>query len=356
MIPILYDPSETNFFSNGLGRLRETISCKVSEERNGIFECSFEYPVNGQNFDRIALGKIIGAKHDDSDDVQPFDIVSHTKPINGVVKYHAVHINYRQSKHVVSGTSINSLSEALAMLENATPSNPFTYETDKMSTGHLAAADGVPRSVKSMLGGIEGSILDAYGGEYKYDKFLVSLLTSRGSDQGFTIRYGVNLLDYTDETSYIDSYNSCVPYWQGTDTNGDPLVVKGSRVDLGLSSYNNRIECIPLDLTSKFDSQPTTTQLEEAALTYMQNNQVNLPTQNIKVNFVRLQDTQEYAEYAPLLDCKLCDTVRVVFPRYGMDGRFKIVKTVYNTLTERYDEMELGALSITLSQALGLSK
>ena len=351
MIPILYDASEMYFSSNGLGRLRETISCTVSEERNGLFECDFEFPVTGQNYDRIELGKVIAAKYDDSDDIQPFDIVSHSKPINGVVKYHAVHINYRQSKHVVSGTNINSLSAALAMLGNATPSNPFTYETDKVSTAYLAAADGVPRSVKSMLGGIEGSILDTYGGEYKYNKFIVNLLTSRGSDRGFSIRYGVNLLDYTDDTNYIDSYNSCVPYWMGGDT-----IVKGNRVDSGLSSYNGRTECIALDLTSKFESQPTAEQLEAAALSYMQNNQVNLPTQNIKVNFIRLQDTEEYAEYAPLLDCKLCDTVRVVFPQYGMDGKFKIVKTVYNTLTERYDEMELGALSITLSQALGLSK
>ena len=48
--------------------------------------------------------------------------------------------------------------------------------------------------------------------------------------------------------------------------------------------------------------------------------------------------------------------MRVIFPRYNMDGKFKIVKTVYNSLTERYEEMELGALSTTLSQALGLSK
>ena len=34
----------------------------------------------------------------------------------------------------------------------------------------------------------------------------------------------------------------------------------------------------------------------------------------------------------------------------------KIVKIVYNVLTERYDSVELGALPTTLSQALGLSK
>lgn len=351
MIPILYDSTEENFASNGLGRLRDCISCKVTEERNGIFECDFEYPVTGQNYERILLGRTIAAKYDDTEDMQPFDIVSNSEPINGIVRYHAVHISYRQSKLTASGTSINSLAAAFAMLNNAQPDNPFIYETDKVSNGYLAAGDGVPRSVKSILGGVEGSILDTYGGEYKYNKFIVSLLTSRGSDRGFIIRYGVNLLDYNNDTNYSESFNSCIPYWAS-----GSVVVKGGRVDSGLSSYNGRIECVPLDLTSKFESQPTAEQLEAAARSYMQNNQVNLPAQTIKVNFIRLQDSEEYAEYAALLDCKLCDTVRVIFPRYNMDGKFKIVKTVYNSLTERYEEMELGALSITLSQALGLSK
>lgn len=351
MIPILYDSTEENFASNGLGRLRDCITCKVTEERNRIFECDFEYPVTGQNYERILLGRTIAAKYDDTEDMQPFDIVSNSEPINGIVRYHAVHISYRQSKLTASGTSINSLAAAFAMLNNAQPDNPFIYETDKVSNGYLAAGDGVPRSVKSILGGVEGSILDTYGGEYKYNKFIVSLLTSRGSDRGFIIRYGVNLLDYNNDTNYSESFNSCIPYWAS-----GSVVVKGGRVDSGLSSYNGRIECVPLDLTSKFESQPTAEQLEAAARSYMQNNQVNLPAQTIKVNFIRLQDSEEYAEYAALLDCKLCDTVRVIFPRYNMDGKFKIVKTVYNSLTERYEEMELGALSITLSQALGLSK
>ena len=356
MIPILYDSNETNFVSNGLGRLRDIASCRVTEGRNDVFECDFEYPVNGQNYDRIQLGRVISAQYDDSGDIQPFDIVSHSKPIGGVVRFHAVHISYRQSKIVVSGTGINNLSAALAMLANSEPDNPFTYETDKVSAGYLAAADGTPRSVKSVLGGMEGSILDTYGGEYKFNKFLVSLMTSRGSDRGFTIRHGVNLLDYSDDTNYMESYNSCIPYWSGSDSSGNPLIVKGNRVDLDLPSYSGRTECIPLELTGKFETQPTAAQLEAAARTFMQSNQVNLPAQTIRVNFIRLQDSPEYAEYAALFNCRLCDTVRVVFPRYNVDGKFKIVKTVYDPLMERYEEMELGALSTTLSQALGLSK
>lgn len=358
MIPILYEKDETEFVSNGLGRLREITECRVTEERNGVYEADFSFPVTGSHYEDIQHGRIIAVEHDDTGDIQPFDIVSNSKPINGIVRFHAVHISYRQSKLTTFGTGINNLAAAFDMLANSEPGNPFTYETDKDKTGeaYLAAADGIPRSVKSMLGGVEGSILDTYGGEYLFDKFTVSLLASRGTERDFSIRYGVNLMDYSDDVNYIESYNACIPYWSGTDSSGNPLIVRGGRVDSGLASYSDRIECIPLDLTSKFESQPTKAQLEAAAQTYMQSNQVNLPVQTMRVNFIRLQDSPEFAEYAALFNCRLCDTVRVAFPRYNVDGKFKIVKTVYDPLMERYEEMELGALSTTLSQALGLSK
>ena len=51
----------------------------------------------------------------------------------------------------------------------------------------------------------------------------------------------------------------------------------------------------------------------------------------------------------------MCDTINVVFPDYNTSGRFKIVKTVWNVLENRFDEMELGSLSTSLAEALGIS-
>ena len=48
MIPILYEKDETSFTSNGLGRLRDCISCVVTEERNGIYELTLTYPVSAR--------------------------------------------------------------------------------------------------------------------------------------------------------------------------------------------------------------------------------------------------------------------------------------------------------------------
>lgn len=387
MIPILYESNETEFKSNGLGRLYDCISCTVTEERNGIYECDFEYPINGINYDLIKIGRTIGVSHDESIqkkpflvssaltdedydrltdendlalnatrtttveeyDIQPFDIVSFTRPIDGVVTFHCVHISYRQSYMVATGKNINSLADAFALLQNATPNNPFVYETDKESTGYMAAADGVPKSVRSLLGGVEGSILDAYGGEYEWDKFNVILHSSRGVARDFSIRYGVNMLDYNEELNSSGTYSSCVPYW----TDGTRIVVGDIQDSYGLT-MSGRNECVPLDVSDKFENKPTKAQVEAMGRTVMSDLNPTVPTQTIHVEFVRLQD-MGYENYEKLLTCKLCDTIEVVFPFYETTARFQIVKTVWNVLEDRYDSMELGDLSVTLAEALGIT-
>lgn len=356
MIPILYKSTETEFDNNGLGRLRDCISCKVTEERNGIYECDFEYPVTGKHYSDIQYGRIITAGHDYTGDVQPFDIVSVSRPINGIVTFHAVHVSYRQRFLVTKGTNINTIDGAFQMLQNSQPANPFNYGSDIITTAYMAAANGEPQTVKSLLGGVDGSILDTFGGEYEWDRFTVYLHLSRGIYKNFAIRYGVNLIDYNDEIDYSETYSAVIPYWKGTDENQNPIYVIGDRQSYPQATATGRGETIPVDLTDKFESQPTKVQVEAMATTYLNEQQPILPQRNISINFLRLQDSEEYARFEGLFDCKLCDSIRVIFPTYNMSGYFKIVKTEWDVLAERYKSMELGALPTTLSQALGLSK
>ena len=353
MIPILYKSDEMSFTSNGLGRLRDCISAIVVEERNGVYELDFDYPVDGFNFDKIQCGRVVAVRHDDSDDVQPFDIVSYSKPINGIVSFHCVHISYRMRGLVASGKNINSLSDAFTLLGTSTPSNPFTYEADFSSVGYMAAADGTPRSVRSLLGGVEGSILDTYGGEYEFDRFRVILHRQRGQDRDFSIRYGVNLLDYKEDTDYSGTFNAAIPFWTGSDGVKDIIVI-GNKATSTAPTYNGREICAALDLTDKFETKPTKTQLRDMALSLLNSKQTTLPQQTINVDFARLQDLGEYETLKSLLQCNLCDTIEVIFPRFNMRGRFKIVKTTFDALAGRYLSLELGELSTTLAEALGI--
>ena len=356
MIPILYESTETNFTSNGLGRLRDCISCVCSEERNGIYEVEFEYPVSGAHFDDIKCGRIIGVEHDETNDIQPFDIYYYSRPINGVVTFRASHISYRLNKMTLQGgAGATGIQNAFALLSSSTPANPFTFETDIVNTdSYMSATAKTPISVRAVLGGTEGSILDAFGGEYEWDKWKVILHKQRGRQKALTIRYGVNLTDFTDETDFSDTFTSILPYWSGN-VNGKDVVVRGNVVHSGLTPYDGRDVCVPMDFTDKFEKKPTKTQLQNVARTYMTSHKTNLPSQTIEVDFVRLADSSEYERFASLQSCRLCDTVQVEFPRYKMSGAYKIVKTEYNVLTERFDRIELGDLSTSLADALGLN-
>ena len=353
MIPILYEYNELSFATNGLGRLRDCISCVVTEERNGIYECEFTYPVDGVHFADIYPGRIIGVTHDDSNDMQPFDIIGYSRPIDGIVTFNAVHISYRQSKLVVSGTNVNSLADAFTMLGTAQPTNRFSYSADFTSTAYMSAADGVPRSVRAMLGGTEGSILDTYGGEYEWDRFRVILHKNRGVERNSVIRYGVNLIDYNEETDYSGVYSAAVPYWIG-DHNGKETLVVGNRVQSGLATVTHRGETVALDLSEKFETKPTKTQLQNWAKNHMLGNYTNMPAQSIEINFLRLQDSPEFEQYAALMQYRLCDSIKLYFSKYNVMGTFKIVKTEYDVLQERFISMELGTLSTSLAEALGV--
>lgn len=351
MIPILYEANETVFVSNGICRLQDCISCLTTEERHGIYEVVFDYPVDGMNFDKIQLGRVIAVTHDDTGDIQPFDLVSCSRPIDGVVTFRGVHISYRLNKIATTLRLSGRLDGVMGLL---TAQNwGFIFSTDIPSSGNAVVVNsGYPVPVREYLGGMEGSILDNYGGEYEFDRFDVILHQARGEKKDFAIRYGLNMVDYSEEIDYSATFSKCTPYWVGADGS----YISAGIVDSGIPPYNGVDNYPPLDLSEKFEDKPTVSQLKNAALSYMSANKTYLPEQNIKVDFIRLQDTEEYKDFASLLSCKLCDTISVIFPWYNVQADFKIVKTTWDVLANRYESMELGDLQTSLAEALGIGQ
>ena len=217
MRPILYGHEEKRFVSMGKGVLSDAISCYVTEERNGVYECKLQYPITGAHFDELQNGVIIGCTHDDKGDIQPFEIYGRSAPINGVVTFYAHHISYRLSNVILSPYTAGSCAEAIAgFTTHNINDNPFTFWTDKAVTGNFSL--NVPKSVRQVLGGEAGSLLDVYGtGEYEFDKWTVKLHLHRGQDNGVKIRYGVNLIDLNQEQDSGNTYSAVVPYWKGSE-------------------------------------------------------------------------------------------------------------------------------------------
>ena len=376
MIPILFAPEENEFVTNGKGRLIDCTRCIVTEERNGIYECEFDYPITGKHYNEISEGDIIYCIHDDKKTAQPFDIYARSAPLDGIVTFYAHHVSYRLGHVILKPFQASSCVQALAMMQTQTVNdNPFTFWTDKDTTGNYTIS--VPVSVKEMLGGTTGSILDIYGtGEYEWDGWTVKLYLHRGQDLPVQIRYGKNLSDMTYEKSILNRYSAVAPYWKGED--GDVVMlpeyivisdevpiseaemIDEKRISLtdenGESLYvtQEAIEPVPLDLTERFDSKPTESQLRTQAYKALESS--SDPKVNIRVEFAQLWQTPEYESYAPLQRVSLCDRISVYYPDLGVVAhKQQVVKVVYNVLMERYDSVELGEAQTSFAEALRAS-
>lgn len=357
MIPILFENSANTFTTNGLGRLADATRVIVTEERNGIYELEMDYPVTGSMFSEIQVGRIIVCSHDEEGDLQPFDIYEVSEPIDGIATFYAHHISYRLNEIVVDTFTATTCANAIAGLKtNSIGTNPFTFTTDKTVTADYAVK--VPSTLRGLLGGQEGSLLDVYGtGEYKFDNFSVSLLTSRGADTDVSIRYGKNLIEFENKLDHSAVYNAVAPYWLGSEYNSGTgestptlVTLPEKYITANHTLPSGRTVTIPMDLSSDFESQPSVSDLRTLATSKLNDSDGWLPSQNITVDFVQLWQTDEYASLAPLQKVRLCDTVLVSVPMYNVrDLRIKVIKVVWNALLDRYDEMELGTPSATFA-------
>ena len=337
MKPVLFAPAATEFTNNGLGKLSDAASCTVKEERNGAFELTLKYPVEGIHYSEIRQRSIICAKPNPVDEPQPFRVYRISKPINGLVTVYAYHISYDLTGIPVSPYTAASVQAALAGFSTyAVVTNPFIFWSDMTSSGDFAVKS--PTSVRSLMGGgVGGSILDVYGGEYKYDKYTVRLYQQRGVNRGVTIRYGKNLTDLKQDENCSNVYTGVYAYY----SDGNGIVETNPKVTPAPGTYDYT-RVLPLDLTAEFKEAPTAKALRAAAEQYMSDHNIGVPEVSLNVSFVQLEQTQEYKDLALLERVELCDTVTVIFERLGVNATAQVTSTVYNVLIDAYDSVTIG--------------
>ena len=329
MKPILYSTVTegavpTNY---GVGALCDCISCKVTEERNGAFELVMKYAAEGVHASDIQVNSIIKAKPNFTDDPQLFRIYKVGKVIDHRFTCYGQHISYDLSGKLITEGSAGSCVAACALLQ--TKAGNFTITTDKSVTANFSVSE--PSSVRSWFGGKAGSLLDVYGGEWKYDNYTATLKQARGSDRGVEIRYGKNLTNLSQELNMENLCTGVVPYY--IDQDGNKTV--GAKVLTGLTLD------VPRDLAIDFSSDvneesatPILTQLANLATNYVNKNNLTNPTDSIDLDFVQISSLQERVD--------LCDTVHIYFEALGISATAKCIKTEWDVLEERYTSTTFG--------------
>ena len=328
MIPILYEKSETQFKTNGIGRL-DAVGCIVSERLNDFFTLELNISTDARYADQIEPGKIILATPADGERPQPFRIYEVDKDLTGTIDVLANHISYDLSGYPVRGISVSSASAAMTALTSRAIIAPgFTFDTDLT----VSAAWAVPGacSIRAAMGG-ENGLQSVYGGEWYYDRYAVHLLAHRGADNGVTIRYGRNLTELDAIANDEERYTGTFAYYY---SNGNYV---GSNIQY-LDQYAVPQKILIVDHTSDFQSTPTTAQLDTLAA-------ADLAASGLKNSLS--------VSYVPSIEhVRLGDLVTVAYDRYGIRQKLEVVQTDYNVLLDRYDSIELGAVMPTLADTI----
>lgn len=353
MIPILYEETEREFKTNGIGRLVDAISCVVVEERNGQYELEMEYPVSGKLFKELKHSRIIGAVPSEDATIQGFEIYKISKPINGIVTVDARHVSYRLSyvPTLLDGTVVSSAQSALQMLfDRAMVSHPFSFTTDVTKAGTFDS-DGL-YSVRGMLAGTTGSILQSFGGEYEFDNWRVILHSVRGGKTNVVLDYGKNITDFKQEENIENTSTSVIAYWENSSSDSGVTRVVG---DIQNSDNVNRFPYnrpLLLDCSQDYKDAPAKDQLNAKAQSYIKANGIGIPHVSIGVSFVALWQTEEYKDIAPLEKVHLCDTLTVRFSKLGVETTAKVIKTEYNVLMDRYNKISIGDTKYSLADTI----
>jgi len=337
MIPILLKQDA----KTKIGWLAEAISCRCTEERNGIYELELQYPMLGTYAADLVIDRYIKAKPNSTGDNQLFHIRKVSKPINGMFAVSCDHVSYALSGYPVptvsaSGNAQVAINAILTAAKNQLGKDTgFSVATTDITLLSSIALTNV--SARAALGGVSGSVLDVYGGEYEFDNYTIKLHKSRGQDRGVRISYGRNMTDLKCEIDIDSAYTGIYGYVKNDD------VDLKSYVSVTNSSGINAKTLIR-DFSSDFSGgEITQAKLDSAVSAYVSKNDINSPSVSMTVSFVDLSQSPEYASFSALEAVNLCDTVKIYHKDLDIDIKAKVIKTTYDVLRERYTSIELGS-------------
>lgn len=360
MKPILYNANETAFETYGLGEIDAT-KAQVTRERNGNYTLYIEYPANGplasvfKNDMRIKSDAGLRTKN------QTFFISRIVKDSTGILKIYAKHISHlTETMAIRNNTNVSGTAQVALSIwaSNSLGGIRFDVWSDIDLTSKTSWNIADFKTARDALGGVKGSILDVWGGEYEFDNTVIRLHKQLGRKSPTVLEYGRNILRAEDDQDIEGAYTSVYPYatytpeTQGTgDATGSSQqvtvelpekYVDGPYVGL----YNERRVLI-VDFSSNFKEKevPTVDKLRKLAKDYAINNRLGLPKINTKIEYVDLSKTLDYKLTQILEEAELCDIVPIYYPEIGLTSEdAKLTTIVYDVLLEQNNSVEVGVI------------
>lgn len=349
MLPILYAAAETDFDHNGLGLLRDTLSATVTEELNGPCTLDLTYDAEGFLADELVNEAIIKAKANDVQEPQLFRVAKVEKDQeDDTIKVSANHITYDLAGNLVLSLVLDKVSTAAAMQaiqDKMVNPSPFTLSSDSDT---VASTSLYRLNPLQMVGGVEGSVLDNWGGEIERDNFNLIMHKQRGADNGVLVAWRKNL---TGLTAVFDLSNVRTRLYPFAIINNTLLELPDKYVDSPHLQDYALIRFLPIDYSQDQDVVGLQSMQDKVA-TYFADTLCDLPDTSLDVSFEPLWQTEEYKAFAVLERIGLGDTVTIRNDRLGVSVKERAVKIEFDCLTEKNTKVSVGKLQANFTDTV----
>ncbi len=362
MRPILFNKNEQSFDTYGLGELNVTKGT-VTRERNGNYTLYAEIPVNDPMVSILEKEMKLKADAGLRTKNQTFEISRIVKDSSNIVKIYGQHISHKLEYMALRNATAfaGSAYSALGIWKGALIGDlRFDVWSDIQTVGKGVFDISKMANARQALGGVEGSILDIYGGEYEFDNMTVRLHKQLGRTAPTVLEYGRNILSAESDETIESAYTSVLPFATYTPDKpeGDTSDSQPDAVTVTLpedyvdSKYKDlyahrRIKIV--DFSSEFKSDgknkdiPTVEKLRKMATDYMDRNAIGKPKFNTKIEYADLARTLDYADRGWIEEVELCDIVPVYYPQIGLtDETLEITTITYDFVNERNESVEFG--------------
>ena len=349
----IYLQNENDFNNNGLGFLTDTISASVEESLNGDYFLQFTYKLNGHLSEYLIEENIIKCKVADGSK-QLFRIKRVVKDYTTIEVY-AQHIFYDLLNNFLldtSPTNLDAQSFGTWILSKTNFATDFTFYSDIVTT---ASARYVRRNpIECIMGDIENSMLNLFGGDLERDNFTIKLLAQRGSSNGIKLIFGKNIKEIKITSDYTSVVTRILPL--GFDGLMLPEVyVDSSKIDDYLTPKIAKVEFSNIQYDPESEDENVYTDLDDAyaalrsaALDYLDS--VDEPSINVTIDWVELSKTEEYKNYQAIETLHLGDYVTTEI--LGLNYETRVVKINYNVLTDSIDTFEIGTIQNTIGTSI----
>lgn len=348
----LFKSNETDFSHNGIGNLDyHIINPVVEEELNGLYSFTFRYPLFAPHGLKIEGESILRVPVPGMED-QLFRVYRHVKSM-GYITVSCYHIFYDLADNFIEDTNIveKNGQGAIQQLGGATQFNHnfrFFSDISTVANARLVRIN----VVASILDDEQGnSFVSRWGGELIRNNFDIRMNQSAGSNKGFTVKYRKNLTGYEADVDDSTVITRIMP--KGFDGLllpekyiDSPLIDNYERPKIKMIDYNDVKAAIGeyADDEDAIPLEDAYAELRRLANEEYSIHKVDIPTVRYQVNFVTLDQTEEYKDLQDLQQLKMGDMATIDHEEDNFKVTAKLVKYRWDPIAKRYLSAELGSI------------